>query len=446
MSDTESLTNGGTTEPPVAEGAAQADPAAAGGGGGLDDDDDQLTQGPVKREALNDGGNLQGLMTGMLGLNLIERPAKFKYGQDFNTYCTRFEEYVQLHSIQNARLHLLFLSNLDERSYKKLKDVSLTPPEKAYCELFLKKYRQVYYPSGETVSHQMQLGSIKQKLEESVDDFSFRLTELANKAYTDRVLRESCSFLAFMQGIRDTDLKVKLNESDVRSYREAVSFAKRIERVANSVGRSQSNDPILYAVQTRPNIWREQTRRPNTQGPPPIQNSNDNSAQPSESRSIGSRSRNPLQQITCWNCGRVGHVRNQCDKPRPDFNARPNHSQRGPAYYRQRNHGGRSYNSSQNYYQNNGNDSSRWDGRTNNSQNYYQNSGNINNSSRWDGTGRTNSSRRGGRVRAVQFNDTDESSAAPARLCIICQSTTHNTSACEAEVMQTNNASQSSLN
>ena len=59
----------------------------------------------------------QEVLQGMLGLNLLERPQKYRYGQDFNTFCDRFEQYVRLHGISHAELYLWFLGKLDERTY-----------------------------------------------------------------------------------------------------------------------------------------------------------------------------------------------------------------------------------------------------------------------------------------------------------------------------------------
>ena len=281
-------------------------------GNGTSREDHSPTDQHIKMEQNTD------IFHGMSGLNMIERPQKYKYGQDFNTFCDRFEQYVRLHRITHPVLYLLFLGNLDDRTYKRLKDVPLNASDKRYAALFLDKYKRNFYPSGEIVSLQMQLNNIKQKNDESIDDFSFRLTELAIRAFSNPLMKESSSFLAFMQGVREINLRVKLNESDVKSYDEAVTFAKRIERVSDAiVGNGITSDPILF--QTRSHLrpveteWGEGARRPHSTSNPHNRSgstestgstSRTTSVSPSRDRcgrsSSRGRNRNDLSQIRCW--------------------------------------------------------------------------------------------------------------------------------------------------
>ena len=67
-------------------------------------------------------------------------------------------------------------------------------------------------------------------------------------------MRESASFSAFTQGIRDMNMKMKLNEAaHIRTFEAAISFGKHLERVSTSImGGDSDVTPILY--QTRANF------------------------------------------------------------------------------------------------------------------------------------------------------------------------------------------------
>ena len=76
------------------------------------------------------------------------------------------------------------------------------------------------------MSLKAKLASIKQKLGETIDDFSYRLSDLASKAHSDL---EENSLISFLQGVREINMTIKLNDSNVHTFRDAVAYARKIE-------------------------------------------------------------------------------------------------------------------------------------------------------------------------------------------------------------------------
>lgn len=200
---------------------------------------------------------------------------KFKYGKNFTLFCKRFKEAITLTKFEDPNLYLIFLRCMDDRTYTLLENQisNLEEGDKKDPELFCKKYEQIYYPEGESSSAKAQLLGIKQLSNENIDDYSFRLTELGNRAYDNEIMKNDSCLTAFLNGILETSLKVKCNEQNFNTFLEAINYARKIERIHENI--------------KSPKIGFSQTSR--SKSPAPYQHNN---AHPSEENNSGLRNKN----------------------------------------------------------------------------------------------------------------------------------------------------------
>ena len=162
----------------------------------------------------------------------ITKLRKFEKGENFSTFCERFHEYVEIAQIVDDNMHLYFLQHVDDGTYSTLKLVNLNEDEKRNCALFCEKYKKAVY-GAEQVPLKNELLECKQSISEDITDFSHRLREKAAIAFaTEESIDENC-LLALMRGLRDGEIRRKLNESSVTSFSEALILAKKLEKISN---------------------------------------------------------------------------------------------------------------------------------------------------------------------------------------------------------------------
>ena len=126
--------------------------------------------------------------------------------------------------------YIFFLQHVDDETYSTLTNVVLTNGEKINPTAFCKKFVTAIY-GEEKISLMYQLRECRQTSEETVSHYAYRLREKASVAYTEIAARKENCLLAFLRGLRDPQLKRKLNEAKIASFEEAVEQAKRLELV-----------------------------------------------------------------------------------------------------------------------------------------------------------------------------------------------------------------------
>ena len=175
---------------------------------------------------------------------------KFQTGENFSRYCERFLEYVYLSKINDPNLYVLFLQNVDNRTYSLLKSVELEPCQKSNPQLFCPIYKETVY-SDISMSIKNQLLECKQTTSETVDEYAYRLREKANLAYSDANLADENCLLAFLKGICNSSLKRKLNEStNIKTFEAAVKSAKRLEHIETMLRKQSAEDSPKIQDQT----------------------------------------------------------------------------------------------------------------------------------------------------------------------------------------------------
>ena len=177
---------------------------------------------------------MQKLAEGMSYLKLSHiKPKPFTTVENFSAFCQRFAQYIYLSKLADPCLYILFLQLLDDRTYQKLVNVQLHQSEMGNAKLFCAQYIAKYYPDSAIQSLQTEVLSYIQSDSETIEDFSFRLKEKAMIAFPDDNIREINCKIAFLKGVRNIDIRRKLNEVNLVTFDEAIEMAKRLERVDN---------------------------------------------------------------------------------------------------------------------------------------------------------------------------------------------------------------------
>ena len=162
----------------------------------------------------------------------ITKLRKFEKGENFSRFCERFREYVEITQIADVNLHLYFLQHVDDETYSTLKPVELNEAEKRDSSLFCEKYKQAVYGT-DSVPLKNEVLECKQSSSEDITSYSHRLREKAAVAFTSKESIDENCLLALMRGLRDGEIRRKLNESSVTSFSEALKLAKKLEKISN---------------------------------------------------------------------------------------------------------------------------------------------------------------------------------------------------------------------
>jgi hypothetical protein len=177
----------------------------------------------------------------------LYKPEKFARGQNFPKFCKKFVDYVTLSRIHDDNLHILFLNMVDEFTDEKLRKVPLNSEEKRDAHKFTEIYVKKMTPSHEGRTFRSKLADLKQLSNENVEDFAFKISDTASRAFRDTaqdaLLREEACFSAFLKGLSDPSLRMKLHgKAEIVTFEEALDEACRLESIKATV-RAKNNDP-----------------------------------------------------------------------------------------------------------------------------------------------------------------------------------------------------------
>ena len=348
---------------------------------------DQLFPALASGSQLNQTSDLADAIS-KLKVSQSTKMPKFQKGDNFSRFCERFQEYVYIAKINDANLYMYFLQNVDDETYSILKSVNLDAAQKTDPTLFCPLFKNAVY-GDITISLKNEVMECKQKSDENVADYAYRLREMANIAYTNPDFAEENCFIAFLRGIKDPQLKRKLNEAtSLTNFKDAVKLAKRLERIDNMLG---EDEPEISSILKESTVSFNEQSKSRSQSPqsahdnrsrdsPPTTRSRrdsyeykrdyrprDDYRSNSSSRSYSSdnyrrnRSQSPYRpqspynnrrdsnrrgraptpiprgnryrdnyrnDIVCWNCNKKGHVKRNCWS-----NSTQNYSRRPNQYY-----------------------------------------------------------------------------------------------------------------
>ena len=299
------------------------------------------TQGDSEPEDTTEGNNVK--------FNFkLTRPEKFKDGQNFADFCEDFREHIELTRMKDDNLYIFFLSLLENQVKKKLRKVTLEPEQKRNAGKFIPIYRRKMMPPHEAENLQMDFSDLSQGKDETIESFSHRVEDIASLAFaedTEKALNDAC-FSAFVKGLRDVDLRIKLREGKIRKFSTVVEEACRVNGIKEAEQRRRAvTEPVteadhVYLIQDESTHRRSEVersaRRSEVERParrsevdrsarqePP--NSDDNSrrdtsyrrangrgGRESRGRSQGERNRYPGREKLCYKCNQPNHLARHC--------------------------------------------------------------------------------------------------------------------------------------
>jgi hypothetical protein len=178
----------------------------------------------------------------------VPKPEKYERGKNFQKFCTKFTDYVTLSSITDDNLYILFLSLVDEFTNDKLRKVSLSPEQKKDATEFTKEFIKKMTPSHEGRTFRSKLADLRQESSENVEDFAFRISDTASRAFQETseelLLKEEACLSSFLKGLYDPDLRLKMHESRaIGSFEDAVEEASRLESIRATAGPMKNEEP-----------------------------------------------------------------------------------------------------------------------------------------------------------------------------------------------------------
>ena len=127
----------------------------------------------------------------------ISTPEQFKTRENFPTFFQHFQHHVTLRHVQDSNQYLLFLNMVDDRTLRKLEEVTavLSPAEKRNSTLFLPLFITTINPASEARALRVEL---RQK------DYAHRIKDVASQAHTDSPrLRDEACLITFSQGLQE---------------------------------------------------------------------------------------------------------------------------------------------------------------------------------------------------------------------------------------------------
>ena len=175
------------------------------------------------------------------------KPPNFQHGQNFMRFVQRYIDWYTLSRTSPTDNYLLFLSLVDDKTYSLLQSTPLDEDEKSEPKMFCKKYAEIIQPESEKLDIQLQLSSISQNFDETLNNFAYRISELAEKSSDNVEIQNRESFKAFIKGLKNSDTKKELYKSGISTFKELVNYANRVENAESfaSDEKPSDNDDIF---------------------------------------------------------------------------------------------------------------------------------------------------------------------------------------------------------
>ena len=256
----------------------------------------------------------------------IPKPDRFQKGQNFSRFVRRFVQYITLSKMEGENLDLLFLSFIDhDETFEKLSRVELSELEKSDIKSLVERFEKEIYPNIASQTLKSELQNLCQKSDESAEEFAFRISEIADKAYDNLAIRNESALSAFIRGVRESAIKAKILDAEVNQFNEAIKIATKWEKINAVISPNIEENFALYRIQEpqpdrtyNPGYTNNRGYRHNNRG-----NYLQNPRQESQNfnRSTyrqGQNSPAPQfnRQIICFACRLPGHRRVECPNVR----------------------------------------------------------------------------------------------------------------------------------
>ena len=171
------------------------------------------------------------------GFDLNVTAPEYVNGHDFNHFCNRYMDYLQIQRVGGSSSHFSLL--LDEKTYKELaatKD-SLTTIQSRSAKLFVPIFKKAMYPEGQSIVWKAKMKRMSQDPGEKIGDYAARIREYADLAYGNNSGLEKSEMccVTLIGGIRDMETWARLVESGITSFEEALRVAKKHEAIREAM-------------------------------------------------------------------------------------------------------------------------------------------------------------------------------------------------------------------
>lgn len=325
----------------------------------------QISDAQTKLEQLgiehssNNTYNLNSSVNSSL-LSLKPKLVYFKTGDNFGTFCDRFETYIDLTGFEDQpNLHILFLQHVDNGTYSILKPAveNMTPQQCSNSRSICTVFKETIY-GGSPMLLKSNLLDLTQKTGETLDQFVVRIREIAQTAYVDSTQQNEACLLTLLRGLSNLETRRDMNKQTFATFSDAVRYAKQCEMVNNlttttpvstilKTTASNDTEPSRYGqTSSQDNFSRGRDRyRSNSRGRDNYRSNSrgrdnyrfdsrgrNNYRSNSRTRYSRSQSRdrydrnrhrsptphNSRRNMKCYYCDQTGHLQYDCRKKRSD--------------------------------------------------------------------------------------------------------------------------------
>ena len=259
----------------------------------------------------------------------IPKPDRFQKGQNFSRFVRRFVQYITLSKMEGENLDLLFLSFIDhDETYEKLSRIELSELEKCNLKSLVERFEKELYPNIASQTLKSELQNLCQKSDESAEEFAFRISEIADKAYDNLAIRNESALSAFIRGVRESAIKAKILEAEVNHFNGAIKIATKWEKINAVISPNIDENSALYRIQeprtehtynsgyTYNRGYMQNNRGNHVQNP---RQGSQNLNHPTYRQGQNSAVQQFRGPIICWACNLPGHRRASCPNIQPNF-------------------------------------------------------------------------------------------------------------------------------
>lgn len=239
----------------------------------------------------------------MASVSYIRGPVEFHYGDDFDIFWERFEAFVVAAKCEEKAKFSLFLSYLDNVSFRRVKAIDFLDEHKDDANTYIvmenvKALIETALTAEPDVPDGIALKYILQKKDETHAQFGDSVRLLGRKVHGDKADCNPQVIESFCTGLQDTELASKMVHKTFGTLSEAVKYAesrkgaKHVKILLGGMRSASSGGPsrnlaVLPAVLERTD--------PSPPRPEPVR----------------------LQPIRrCYNCDEPGHLAARCTKNR----------------------------------------------------------------------------------------------------------------------------------
>ena len=261
---------------------------------------------------------------------LVKQPAEFEFGDDFGLFYDRFMAFIRHSKCEVKSQYNLFLSYLDDTSFKKLRAVQFTNEHKTENVVDLEKalpLLKITLTKTE-IPLNVQLRYRTQKPNETLSDFGEAIRSLGQLLYGTECETNSMVIETFCIGIIDSGVSAKMLQKTFDSLADAIKYARARKQntniknflVENRSGPSNVVDHEISVLPANVHDVSRLTRHHNTAGQsnsiPQFYNRQhnvrDNTVHSGAANFQNSRNNFSRETRTCYYCNRVGHIQKFC--------------------------------------------------------------------------------------------------------------------------------------